>query len=44
MANLTYPRSGSMDKQHPGTLIDLENRFWQSIVDQNTDAALELAQ
>ena len=24
------------------TLIDLENRFWQSMVEQNTDAALEL--
>ena len=24
------------------TLIDLENRFWQSMVDQDTDTALEL--
>lgn len=24
------------------TLIDLENKFWQSIVDQDTDVALEL--
>lgn len=24
------------------TLIDLENRFWQSMVEQDTDAALEL--
>jgi hypothetical protein len=24
------------------TLIDLENRFWQSLVDQDTDSALEL--
>jgi ketosteroid isomerase-like protein len=24
------------------TLIDLENKFWQSIVDQDTDTALEL--
>ncbi len=24
------------------TLIDLENKFWQSMVDQDTDAALEL--
>ena len=24
------------------TLIDLETRFWQSMVDQDTDAALEL--
>ena len=24
------------------TLIDLETRFWQSLVDQDTDAALEL--
>jgi hypothetical protein len=24
------------------TLIDLENRFWKSIVDQDTDTALEL--
>jgi hypothetical protein len=24
------------------TLIDLENRFWKSLVDQNTDTAVEL--
>jgi hypothetical protein len=24
------------------TLIDLENRFWKSLVDQDTDAALEM--
>jgi ketosteroid isomerase-like protein len=24
------------------TIIDLENRFWQSIVDQDTDTALEM--
>ena len=24
------------------TLIDLETKFWQSMVDQDTDAALEL--
>lgn len=26
----------------PKTLIDLETRFWQSMVDRDTDAALEL--
>ena len=27
---------------HTKTLIDLETKFWQSMVDQNTDAALQL--
>ncbi len=31
-----------MDKRTSQTLIDLENRFWQSMVNQDTDTALEL--
>ena len=27
---------------HTKTLIDLETKFWQSMVDQNTDAALQV--
>ena len=27
---------------HTKTLIDLETKFWQSLVDQNTDAALQV--
>ncbi len=31
-----------MDKRTSKTLIELENKFWQSMVDQDTDAALEM--
>lgn len=31
-----------MDKHAAATLIDLENRFWQSMVNQDTDAAIEM--
>jgi hypothetical protein len=37
----------NQQKEHPmptprSTLIELETRFWQSLVDQDTDAALEI--
>jgi ketosteroid isomerase-like protein len=40
MAGL-FPEESAMQTSN-STLIDLETRFWQSIVDQDTDTALEM--